>query len=328
MIAACEKEIPFKSDELDSKIVLYSNLNPDSIISCDIGLSYPVIRDNYSPHQIKDARVRLLIDGEFSEFLEYREPPEFNVGYGIELNLSKYKARQFPEADKIYSIEVELNGMGKVSGNGSLPRQVPIIRVDTQRLLINEYGYTYAKIETKLVFKDPEQSENFYRLNLRQISGFYPGDKYLPYNSEIPVLVTSYPLNWIDSDDPILFPKEEEGLFEATGGNEYLIFNDEKINGEEYELKFNLSFEGMIPNSNYFEFFHYEIQLQSINKELYYYLKSSGEQRYNDGNLFMEPVIVYSNIINGLGVFGTTNSSSSKIEFGDYPVDGIIYEFP
>lgn len=328
IFASCEKVIPFKSDELKPKIVLYTNIHPDSLISCDIGMSYAVINSNNNPVQIKNANVKLLIDGEVSELLKYQEPPPDIYDYGNVSRLSKYVSNQYPEEGKEYSIEVEINEIGKVSGSGTIPPLVPLIRIDTQRVIINEYDYSYTVMRTKLVFKDPEGPENFYRLVIKQISGYYPGDRFKPYDPEIPVLVNNYTQNWIDSDDPLLFPREEEGLFENYESNEYLIFSDEKINGKEYELKFNLSFDGLNPDEAYYEFIHYEIQLQSINKALYYFLKSSGSQRYNEGDLFIEPVIVYSNIINGLGVFGSTNRNGKKIEYGKYPVEGILYEDP
>jgi len=326
---SCEKEIPFKSDELEPKIVLYANIHPDSIISCDIGQSYPVIKSNDRTSQIRNAEVKLFVDGELSEILTYREPLPNPYDYGNSQSyLSKYISTQFPEAGKEYSIEVELDGMKKVRGSTLLPQIVPLIRIDTQRVIISEYDYSYPSLKTKLVFKDPPETENFYRIAIRQASGYYPGDRFLPYDPEIPVLISRYNVNWLDSDDPLLFPREEEGLFDNFEGNEYLIFNDEKISGKEYELKFNLSFDGLIPDPDYYEFFHYEIQLQSISKELYYFLRSSASQRYNDGDLFIEPVIIFSNITNGLGVFGSTNRNGKNLEIGEYPVEGVLYESP
>ena len=40
-----------------------------------------------------------------------------------------------------------------------------------------------------------------------------------------------------------------------------------------------------------------------------------------------EPVLVYTNIENGLGVVGAMSSSTVTLKIGEYPVDGVTYEY-
>ena len=44
-----------------------------------------------------------------------------------------------------------------------------------------------------------------------------------------------------------------------------------------------------------------------------------------DGAFLVEPVLVYSNIENGLGVFGAASNTIERINYGHYPVDGVYY---
>lgn len=190
----------------------------------------------------------------------------------------------------------------------------------------SEWTYEYKVLKTQISFKDPANEDNFYRLIVDQQYGMYAGDKSTPYDNSVPILLSSNNhITWFVSNDPLLNTSEEEGFIDPYSGNEYNIFSDEIINGKDYELSFELNFGNEIDTS-YNEFFHYNIQLQTISEEYYLYLQSYAKHKMVDGDFFSEPVIVYSNVLNGLGVFGAINSSPVKIQFGEYPIEGVYYE--
>lgn len=335
---SCEKTIEFNGGETNPKIVLYSNLQPDSIITCQIGFSYAIFEAKYTPSQIRNADVKLYKDNIFIESLSYTTPPVSDPDlYNDVQYLSNYESsNQIPEPLSNYKIEVAIPGYQSIYSSALLPEPVNITNIDTQLIVekFDEYDYgmepewSYKNriLKTKISFTDPPNEENFYRLVVRQNYGFYTGDKNLPYNIEIPVLLSNNNISWIESDDPLLNPAEDEDILGSYTGNEYNIFSDEKISGKEYELSFDLNFNGDYVDTIYHEFTHFTIQLQSISKDLYYYLISYSSYKMTDGNFFSEPVLVYSNVENGLGIFGAFNSAKRSIKFGEYPKEGVYYE--
>lgn len=46
----------------------------------------------------------------------------------------------------------------------------------------------------------------------------------------------------------------------------------------------------------------------------------------SEGDFLSEPVLVYSNVKNGLGIFSAFNSTKRSIKFGEYPKEGVYYE--
>ena len=44
-----------------------------------------------------------------------------------------------------------------------------------------------------------------------------------------------------------------------------------------------------------------------------------------EGDFFAEPVFVYSNVENGLGMVGAQTNAQIIIQQGDYPVEGVNY---
>nr|MDA3823724.1 DUF4249 family protein [Bacteroidales bacterium] len=76
-----------------------------------------------------------------------------------------------------------------------------------------------------------------------------------------------------------------------------LYFSDEIIDGQKYQLK--LEFEDW--NASYER--EYFVELISMNKAGYLYRKSVREFINSSGDPFSEPVLIYSNIENGFGIF-------------------------
>ena len=115
------------------------------------------------------------------------------------------------------------------------------------------------------------------------IAIFYTGDKSLPFDNSAPVLHPSNHISWFVSNAPLLNTSEEEGIIDPYSGNEYNIFSDEIINGKDYELSFELNL-GKEPDASYNEFYHYNIQLQTISEEYYLYLQSYATHKMVDGD--------------------------------------------
>jgi hypothetical protein len=324
LIVSCEEVIPFKGEKIAPKIVIYSLLQPDSIITVTVAKSHAVFEEKYVPKQITDAVVKLYRDGDFIETLTYVEPAP-QQEYYQPTPYSRYVSQGVkPVYGSIYRIEVEMAGMKKASGEAALPDIIPVIGLDTVEHL-QDWGN--IMMEAKVRFSDPGGENNFYRIADRCSEGMYYGDKTVPWSAETPVSVYNNDCSYASDNDPVINPRiEEQDLFDMQPQNTHHIFSDELIAGKEYALTLELNHRW--PETDYYEFSLFTFELQSITEDFYIYLRSSSAHIQTYDDFITEPVLVYTNIDNGLGVVGAMSSSTVTLNIGEYPVEGVMYDFP
>ncbi len=319
MMPSCEEIIEFKGEKTEPKIVMYALLNPDDTISVSIAKSHAVFDVRYTPSQITDAVVRLYRDGELIETLTYVPPEPCSQCPSPEH--SQYESQGIkPVPGSTYRIEAEVPGLKAVSAETSLPELVPVISIDT--VTDSEYN---TFLVTKVKFADPGAAENYYRISVTRLEGHYNGDPSLPFNPEASVNVVMSDDTYSANDDPLIAPDQEEDLFGIYASNTYNVFSDELISGKEYDLTLKISYYRK-PDTTHYEFAHFKIELHSITKAMYLYLRSYAAHMQTRDSFFSEPVLVYSNVTDGLGVVGAGVISMAVIEIGEYPVDGVIYQ--
>ena len=320
---SCTEEIKFTGEKIDPKIVIYSLLQPDSVITVSVAKSHAVFEERYVPKQITDAVVKLYRDGEFIATLTYVEP-EPQPEYYPANPYSKYVSQGVkPVFGSTYRIEVEMAGMKKASGEATLPDIVPVIGLDTIEVRQDE---EYNLMDAKVRFSDPGGRNNFYRITARCLEGTYYGDKTIPWSPEIPVTVYESDCSYASGKDPVITPrKEDQDFFDMQINNTYHIFSDELISGREYALTLEINHRW--PDTDYYEFSVFNFELQSITEDLYMYLRTSSAHMQTNDAFITEPVLVYTNIENGLGVVGALSSSAVTLKIGEYPVEGVTYEY-
>jgi hypothetical protein len=321
--AACESEIEFKGSEVEPKIVIYSLLNPDSLVTVTIAESHAVFETRYEPRQITDASVRLYRDGELIETLTYvpAEPvPEYYPAYPY----SRYVSREHkPVNGSTYRIEVDVKGLESAWGETRLPEPVPVISVDTGSVIFEEYT---GEVKIKLKFRDPADTDNYYRLTARALTGTYLGKSDVPYDPFFPVTVYDSDIGYGALSEPLIAPQQEDDLFGMYLRNDFYLFMDELIDGKEYSLTLAYSYPGPLAIDHY-EFIHAYFSLHTITKDVYLYLQSYSAQRQTIDNFLAEPVPVYTNITGGLGVVGAVSVSTDTLKAGEYPVEGVYYDY-
>jgi hypothetical protein len=322
MIASsCERVIEFRNEATDPKVVIYSLLQPDSLVTVTIAASHAVFDAKYEPEQITDASVRLYRDGTLIETLAYvlEEPlPDY-------MHASPYSryvsAETRPVQGSIYRIEVEVPGLGTAYGEAEVPGPVPITGIDTITKTV-EWGE--KEMVVKLRFADPAGEDNLYRLTAWEIVGMYGGDRNKPYSPEIPVSVIENDVSYGTYAEPLIAPKQEDDIFGMYLNNSYYLFTDELIAGKEYTL--TMEYYLSQPDTSYYEFSHSYFMLQSLSRDLYLNLQSCSAHLQTRDNFLAEPVPVYTNITNGLGIVGAMSTSVISIKRGEYPVEGVYYD--
>ncbi len=245
-----------------------------------------------------------------------------------------------------YKIVVNAPNFQSAESSISMPQKVEIEKIDTSlRLVYDEWYGNQFVTDISVQFTDPLDQKNYYFITFQEYSPYWNS-----INDSIMKTYTYYNKPKIDSLAQLFSSQgymhsndlaievvydynfrtvSHSGLFDGgstVGGSGY-IFSDDLINGRKYEFKFykygiyNNSFElpeniTIIKNKIY-------IQLYSISVDYYKYIKSLAKRNYSGGDFMSEKVSVYSNILNGFGMFGAAICSADSIEF-----ESVVYENP
>lgn len=197
-----------------------------------------------------------------------------------------------PEKGFQYTVEVTKAGE-TASAQTIIPNSVGCQLVDTIRVTNANMENIQEYLRFNLSVTDPGDQENYYMVTF--YSSFY-----------------DYPISFHNSQQIV-----ENGNDQFLN---YAVFSDKLINGTTKKLAFDIEINNFTEEIN-----PVRIQFNSISKDMYlYYLRLSSY--WEAQNSFLaEPVMIYTNINNGLGIFG--GFSNYSIHF-DVPklADGWIWE--
>jgi hypothetical protein len=340
---ACMKEVDFDEGVLDSKLVVNGFVCADSIIKIQVAISKPIPGVEKSLEWIDNATIKLFVDGEFTEELQnfeikYEEGNGYNDYYyysSRERPTSEYRSVQTTaRTGKTYKIEIEHDDYDMAWAETTIPEAVTIdtLRSDTKE--VNEYGYTETRRFFHVKFTDPESIQNYYRLTYSLSTGHRQGDwsdktGEFEINDSVKIVHVDTETDiYIDTDDPLLSGEEDADDFLFMGvGNDYNLFTDDLINGQTYDLSFNNYYYNNNSDDELEEgeFTKNTVQLFTLSKEAFLYIKSSYEHWWYDEEFLTEPVQVYTNINNGIGIFAGYSVDEYSIMKGEYPLDSIEY---
>ena len=179
-----------------------------------------------------------------------------------------------------YSISISHPDYDTVTSAMTAPKPVPLLSVDTSTVPSSSY---FREMHATLNWDDPV-GKNCYIIKVKVVQT-QEGE-------------TLYKL--LKSSDPSIFNSN------AELGNEswlYLIvLDDASFNGESKSM--NLKFT---VNQAFSEEYHFE--LYTCSADFFKYLVSIEKMSDTKDNPFSEPVLIHSNINNGLGIFGGLSKS-------------------
>jgi len=346
LITSCEKEIEFDEKLIAPKLVINSFIQQDSLITVNIASSklIPGIKTDFK--WIDNATVTLFVDGEEKEKLTVIDVERVPTGYSsvngdttFFYNESeptkRYSTTQAKvEVGKTYKLEVSHPDYETAYCETSIPTPIQILAFDTATVINKQEWGDNETFQAKIKFKDTPGEKNYYRLVYSKFTGVSQSYYSSPNDADSIIYLTNELRGtYINSSDKLLNPSEEDAndfLF-GSAGNYYNLFTDELIDGKEYELSFavdltNNYYGSSVQTKKKGEFMRLTITLQSITREAYLYMKSTYANKYYESDFFSEPVQVFTNIENGIGIFAGTSSSSVLISRGEYPVEGVKYQ--
>lgn len=190
--------------------------------------------------------------------------------------LGKYKAFQFIQNQGTISIKVETQDYGTATATATIPIKTMIdtIFYEDSVSIFNDEHYG----EIRLNFQDNPNEVNYYAVELLEY-----WDSRATWEIKSPSSRTS--------DNLILFNHFGK-----------VFFNDETINGQNYTLK--LGYDSYTFNNWKTQNTPLKIILYTIDFPYFEYTKGLNKAYNTQDNPFAEPTIIYSNIENGVGIFG------------------------
>ncbi len=315
ILASCEKNIDFNhGDTLVEGVVINALAVGDTVFAASISKAYPFYRmkalegdlfwiyegmqteqyDEFFKDSalIKDADVQLVVN----------DTQRYKMNY--DSAAYTYKSTYVPKGGDNVVINVEVPGLPVAKSKIQIPDLQSIEVVACEKVYSPDYEMaaendmydymgkdTVARITLKIA--DPGHLQNYYRLKVRgyALSSYSDG-------------TISYMHNDIYTSADIIF-KDEQLSEGYRGWPAYFsnIFTDQLFNGKEYEFTVESRLRKGEPGTDYVV-----VELQSITRELYYYLKSTMLYRITDQDAYTEPIQIYSNIEDGWGIFGGVNS--------------------
>jgi hypothetical protein len=327
MLVSCVDEIAFKGSETAPRLVVNCIISPDSLIIAHVSQSNSIQKPPKGNNIVTNAVVRLYENSQFIGFLtinnqEIEQDTALNVAeiYGLAgLKLT---------AGNLYKLEVEAPGFEPVYAQVAMPKPVEIIRVDTSYVTIRDYWDRHSSvISFTVTFNDPSAEKNYYRLVVKEAIGhtgsWSPGNDYERgyYNVSVEQGISS-----LGSNDLAINPhgRKDDDSFMGSAPNKHMAFSDLSFDGKEATVSVYID-RYRQPVFDRKEFSLFEIELHSISKEYYLYQQSLGQFYYKHDDPFAEPVQVFSNIINGHGIFAAYSTHKFSVLEGIYPDESDEY---
>jgi len=274
--SSCEKELNTEVI-VNPKLCFNCILNPDSIIHGSLTLSQS-ISENKPLKKINDAIIEINKDGQIVDTMH-------NTGNGI------YHLNIKPSSGSLYKIRIILKEFPVLTASTTIPGK-PVVtfqKGDPELQIINEY-YSYSTYRTTYTIHDKPETNRYWQYKLILTNGIW-----------------RFGGGYYDIDSPIF-----DDFNKVTDATDKYGFH------YEYYLRVkDTGFDGQLLTYSQTSFLTDQEIIYFLDTDEHYdkYLKSTIKQRMNDGDnlLFNEPIQIYSNIENGLGIFGSVAITSFKL---------------
>jgi len=303
-LTSCEKEIEFNGTITEPLVVVNSYLIPDSTIRVMLSKSRFLLDSNEDFERVNTATVSIVVNNQYKETLQF-----------IEKGL--YTGTYKPQPGDSVALLVRVPGKDDIRSSAILPSRANIQSVDTiSRKLVSRIAVHYSDegvsawmseydLEMGIRIKDPAVEKNFYRLSILYNEVF---------EKDTNQIVNKY---YVDFNiQGVSNETSGSSLISLIGGEEqkeFQVFSDELFDGKDIVIRFKMKqylfeipegYENPTPTN-----ISYLVNLQSLSHPSYLYVKTKEASEDVVNELFSEPVQIYSNIENGIGIFGALTNN-------------------
>ena len=290
-LSACETTVNVDLPRHPPKLVVNSLVHPDATWEVHLSEARDLWEGEDAIQNVGGARVEILKNDHETETIPY-------VGQGFYRS-----ALSRPVAGETYTMRVYAEGYETIEASEHFPE--PILTIVTSQ--ITNRWQESGRLKLTITWTDPVNVDDYYRLLLYYGNRKGDGSLLLDFLR-------------FQSGDPTIIA-EVEGLlqFEIVGRveGEFLfedaVFTDILFNGEEHSMTLEIE-ESFLRKGGTPEDDMVIVQLDHISSSYYQYVKTYRAFCKSRGNPFAEPVLVYSNISNGFGIFAGYSRYSAVID--------------
>lgn len=309
LLSGCEQEYIFTGKLPAPRLVLYSFIEPDSLIEIRVSKTRAIGQSD-SAYIARNVEGEIYINGQYKAKLSHFENDRYRTGISAS------------EGDRV-RVVVRASGVPEASAETIVPDQLPLISTDTFI-----YG---GNIYFRVQISEQDPGYKYYRFLLERITVSKTENYDLGE-----VLNNETKNNWFyRKNEPLLYNRNDIDLGSEDDNeyNIYNIFNNETFRGTNYTLKINTShipsyeYDILYTQENerghYLAETTYNIGLYRIDEATYLYLKSE-EEAYRGEGILSDPIKVYSNVNQGVGVIGSF--TKREMSFRQTVVQEKLYE--
>lgn len=326
---SCETPIEFYGDEADSKITINSYVHADSTVS--MHLSYSRFFLSSLPFQpINNAEITLDVNG-VTQSANFISDGDYKVYYK-------------PQPGDTLTIHANVAGHDEVYAGTRVPKTASVSDMRVQEIVTDNGYYTTQKVKVSFTLNDDASVHNYYCIRAYIVDTALSTE--ITRDSVTNMPDTTYSKVYVHENlsytlEDVLLVDNGSGLGAIEGAIEndmysyygnHFTFNDDKINGRSHQMSFEVEY---IPHGFYvsedsrvgkgknsygydddyvyvdFQNPRIILEVESLSRELYYYLISVDKQRNQDEltGTFSEPVTIQCNVKGGYGVFGASSKA-------------------
>lgn len=322
---SCESVLFIELEESDKLIVVNGAINGSTDVAIQVSRTRHIL-DNAAVLPLDAATVRLYQGESLVQELSYMENAWF-VAEGF-----------IPAIGESYTLEVENAGYPSVTATCEIPESVPILKLDTASVTIENIDpyYYYGDqeyLQFDLTLEDPAGEDNFYLLyaevdrswteyrdtTIQVIDSLWYNNQWNYFLTPTDIVISEIhrvmETPYINTTDIIMEASTSQGV----------LFSDQLIDGKTYSFRGQL-YENQLTaaDSAILDF-----RLLSISESYYKYLKSRQGHYDTKDNYLAVPVIVYSNVEDGTGFFGgfSTDEYTITTFIPEYQDEYWYYEY-
>ncbi len=292
-LASCAKDIDIEFKDFNSRLVINSTFNPDSIFTVHISKTGNLADAEDNVEDIDYAKVLLSCDTfEDSKILT-------SIGGGKYISSTLY-----PEVDVTYSIEVEVSGFKTAYARGKVPSPVVISSIDTA-MIIETRGEA-LQVAFDIESTNTNDDSEYYIWDIYNVNSV-KGSNSNPFAQE----------DWIQNAWLNTSYSDTDIIADSNQLQSKIFYQNQ--NGSSIVKGSVLSFDNDIFNGNTVgnnqDSVKLMLRLLSVSPELYEYSKSVELYNINRniGSNQSSPLEIYSNVENGLGIFGGYNQTLTEL---------------
>ena len=290
-LTACSKVVEIDVPFDKPSIVVNSIIQPDTFMTAKLSLSNFILDSKPYYDTIMDATVEVYEDGNYLGALNYEN----------DYNYSNHSL--YPKAGSAYELRVAKPGYEMVTAKTTVPKNPPQFEIINIQDITGEYGNTQKELTIKIT-DIPDTS--YYEFFISQYQYVY----LIINNVSVVVDSTLLRIGMVTSN--LLVSPDGDSYYSNS-----FLFDDVLFQNTSITLKitlpnltYNYTLEKMPPDINLY------ISMRVINEDYYKYIVSLEKQQESEWTPFAEPVFVYNNINNGLGIFSS---------YREYSMDTIVH---